>query len=249
MDKKIKKLSLLVLIPSFLLTFFVNSEPTTEALLLQQTSNSETVQENTSEQETNEAEPEAAEQSNEPESTLTSVTPYKMYVTDQLFVFVHSGSSNRYRIIGRIPASEQVEVIAKDQDSGWLQVNYENTKTGWVDSSMITSNSGTKGELEQAQQQITELEAKIKKLDTQPDIDIDQVNAQITNLRNKNNELLNQIEIVNSEKARLQASIKEVDETRKILDKLYDVGVILIGIFVGWLLSRRKRSGISFNHL
>lgn len=245
MDKKITKASLMTLIPALLLTFFVNAEQTTESQETVSSAPAVTTQEADESAQVTESEATAEEA----ESTISSVTPYQMYVTDQLFIFVHSGSSNRYRIIGRIGASEAVQVIAKDSETGWLQVTYDTTKTGWVNSTMITSTSGTKGQLALAEQKITELETKIKNTAEQPDVDIDQLNEQIANLQSDNQALLSQVDKVNAEKQELQASIKEVDETRKILDKLYDVGVILIGIFVGWLLSRRKRSGISFNHL
>lgn len=243
MDKKITKVSLMTLIPALLFSFIVNAQQTTES---QTEENSATAEPSVQTTETNE--PDLALDA-EPESTISTVTPYQMFVTDDLFIFVHSGSSNRYRIIGRIGASEAVQVIAKDSETGWLQVNYDTTKTGWVNSNMITATSGTKGQLSLAEKKIEELEAKISKNDNQPDVDVEQLNAQIAQLQSDNQSLLAQVASVQSEKDQLQASIIEVDETRKILDKLYDVGVILIGIFVGWLLSRRKRSGISFNHL
>ncbi|NVK24549.1 MAG: TIGR04211 family SH3 domain-containing protein [Gammaproteobacteria bacterium] len=247
MDKKITKVSLLALFTSVLMTNSVH------AMQEQEPQETTTSQEQTTLETEQTLEPTAGEETVQAavqeESSIESVTPYKMFVTDELFIFVHSGSSNRYRITGRIAASEEVEVVAKDNETGWLQVNYGGNKSGWVNNEMITSDSGAKEKLSKAQQQIRQLTAELEKIKAQPGVDVDQMNQQMANLKTDNQQLLKQVESLNQQKTELEASIQQIDETRKILDKLYDVGVILIGVFIGWLLSRRKRSGISFNHL
>jgi len=243
MENNTKKAAI---IPALFLSFFIGAQEVPET----QPADTQELSQQTTESTTAEAEQAKTEAAAEAEqSTIESVAPYQMYVTEELFIFVHSGSSNQYRITGRIAASDNVEVIARDTATGWLQVNYANNKTGWVDSNNITDSAGTPAELEQANTTISALRKQLAEMENQPDIDVEQLQQQLASLQSENEGLSGLVSVLTEEKAAIESSIAQRDETQVILDKLYDVGVILIGVFVGWLLTRRKRSGISFNHL
>lgn len=189
-------------------------------------------------------------------TTVESVDPYNRYVTENLFVFLHSGGSNRYRIIGRIAASEEVKIIARDTETGWLQVELNNGRQGWVDNAVLVETAGTKVQLESANAEIKALQARIEKLDDGSEARIEQLNAQVeqqsAELLQKNqanSELQSLVEQLTKENAELESSIVQADQTQKILDKLYDVGAVLLGVFAGWLLTRRRKSSLSFDRL
>lgn len=189
-------------------------------------------------------------------NTVESVTPYNRFVTEELFVFLHSGGSNRYRIIGRIAASEEVKIIARDTESGWLQVELNNGRQGWVDNAVLVETAGTKALLASANEKITALETRIRSLDNGSEATIEQLNSQLEqqtaelNQKNQsNNELQSLVEQLTKKNTELENSIVQTDQTQKILDKLYDVGAVLIGVFAGWLITRRRKSSLSFDRL
>ena len=243
MENKNTKVSKFALIGSLLFSFYTNAQ---EVPATSQNPEPSQVEISEPVETPQESDTEAAQ---EPESTIETVEPYQMFVTEELYIFVHSGSTNEFRIIGRIGASDPVEVIAKDTQSGWLQVNYGNNRSGWVDSTSLVNSAGTKVQLSQAQKTVTELRQQIESLKELPGKSVAELNQQLAELQEQNQQLNLVIEQLNQDKATIEASIVQRNEMEKILDKLYDVGVILIGVFVGWLLTRRRKSGLSFNHL
>ncbi len=209
------------------------TEPKPKEVNTEQTSNELDADENEQNQ---------AQENAEVASSIVAVSPYEMYITDELFVFIHSGSSNRYRIIGRVAASEKVTIISKDQSTGWLEVQLNDKKTGWLDANMLVDNAGVKAKLATANEKIKQLNLRISKLGSVSTDDLSKLENQITELNATNTELTNKLMAKEQEAQDLRASIKQTDETKRILAKLYDVGAVVLGVFVGWLLTRRKKN-------
>ena len=182
-------------------------------------------------------------------STVESVTPYNLFVTDELFVFMHSGGSTRYRIIGRVAASEEVKIIAKDSESGWLQVELANGRQGWIDNAVLVETAGKKAQLAEAQAQVASLTTRVSSLDDGSEETIEVLNAEVTQLQQTNQALQQQVEELTNQNTELENSKIQTEQTQKILDKLYDVGAVLLGVFAGWLITRRRKSGLSFDRL
>ena len=195
------------------------------------------------------------------QTNVEQVEPYNRFVTERLYEFIHSGSSNRYRITGRVAAGEQVKVIARDTETGWLQIEQANGKQGWINNSVLVTSAGSKGQLDAATAKVAELEAQLKqaKQDNGSDETIAQLNSEVGNLTLANEDLSRQIDELTAQNAEieqlkarnleLEDSIVQADQTQKILDKLYDVGAVLLGVFAGWLLTRRRKSSLSFDRL
>lgn len=193
-------------------------------------------------------------------SSIIEVEPYQKFVTERLYVFIHSGSSTEYRIIGRAAAGEELTVISRDTESGWLKIEQSNGRTGWVDNSVLVDNSGSRGQLVAAQEKITELEAKLKaQAESSSDEALTQLNNEVGNLTLTNEELTRQlnelqeqnaqIDVLKAKNLELENSIVKTDQTQKILEKLYDAGTVILGVFVGWLITRRRKSSLSFDRL
>ena len=193
-------------------------------------------------------------------STVVEVEPYKKFVTEKLYVFIHTGSSTRYRIIGRAAAGEELNVIGRDTETGWLRIEQANGRTGWVDNSVLVDNAGTKGELDAAKAKIAELENRIKlQAESSSDEALAQLNTEVGNLTIANEELTRQvneleqknaqIDVLKAKNLELENSIVDTDQKQKMLDKLYDAGTVILGVFVGWLITRRRKSSLSFDRL
>lgn len=203
---------------------------------------------------------ETTEQTEQQSTTIEQLDPYQGFVTEKLYIFIHSGSSTRYRIIGRAAAGEKLTVVAKDKETGWLKIEQANGKTGWIEESVLINHSGSKGKLEQAQKQIEQLQAKVASLsNNEAEKTISQLNAEVGELTLANDDLARQVQqlteqnsqiaLLEAKNKELQESIVQTDQTQKILDKLYDVGAVLLGVFAGWILTRRRKSSLSFDRL
>jgi len=177
----------------------------------------------------------------EKKSPIVKVTPYEMFISDELFVYIHSGSSSRYRIIGRVPASDKVTVITKNVNTGWLEIKLSDNKTGWIDSTLLVDTAGVKAKLATANATIKDLNVKMSKLGKVSTDDLEVLETEIAQLTTSNSTLSEKLLAATTENETLRASVEQIDETKRILAKLYDVGAVLLGVFVGWLLTRRNK--------
>lgn len=201
-----------------------------------------------------------ATNANSEQTTIEVIEPYQQFVTERLYIFIHSGASTRYRIIGRAAAGEALKVIARDAESGWLQVEHSNGKTGWVDNSQLVNNAGARGELKTALDKIVKLEEQLKaQANSSSEEALAQLNTEVSNLTITNEDLTRQIrelqqqnaqiEVLKAKNVELENTIVDIDQKQKMLDKLYDAGTVLLGVFVGWLITRRRKSSLSFDRL
>jgi SH3 domain protein len=177
----------------------------------------------------------------EKKSPIVKVTPYEMFISDELFVYIHSGSSSRYRIIGRVPASDKITVITKNVNTGWLEIKLSDNKTGWIDSTLLVDTAGVKAKLATANATIKDLNVKMSKLGKVSTDDLEVLETEIAQLTTSNSTLSEKLLAATTENETLRASVEQIDETKRILAKLYDVGAVLLGVFVGWLLTRRNK--------
>ena len=70
------------------------------------------------------------------------------FISDALFVYLHSGPSNQYRIVGTVNAGQSVTYLGEDSDTGYAQVQYEDNKTGWLPKEYVTFTPGLVSQLE-----------------------------------------------------------------------------------------------------
>ncbi|WP_372628014.1 TIGR04211 family SH3 domain-containing protein [Arsukibacterium sp.] len=107
------------------------------------------------------------------------------FISDALFVYLHSGPGNQYRIVGTINAGQPVTFLSEDADSGYAQIRYEDNKTGWLPKEYVSYTPGL----------VTQLETLTESFNTQRD--------QIQQLEQERNELSSQLNsaIVEREKA------------------------------------------------
>lgn len=232
---------------SFALLLFqasVSAEPETPPVPAIQNAEQVNESESNNEQTANQGETEqqGSESEQEASRTVEEVSPYQRYITEQLYVFMHSGGSNEYRIIGRVEAGEAVTVTAQDVESGWLQIKTSSGREGWVNNNNLVEQAGVKKRLADANQQINKLQSELRAIRNSSSNNTEELSNQVTQLTEQNTNLITQLETATVENQQLKTSMQEFDETKRVLAKLYDVGSVLIGVFFGWLLTRRKKN-------
>lgn len=91
-----------------------------------------------------------------------SETSQPAFISDALFVYIHSGPSNQYRIVGTVNAGDSVRWLAEDEESGYVQIQFEGSRQGWLPKQYVTDTPGMAVQLEllneQFQQQTSQLE-------------------------------------------------------------------------------------------
>ena len=191
------------------------------------------------------------------------------YISDNLTVPLRSGPSNANRILHRgLPSGTQLEILARDEDSGFVQIRTTRGTEGWlpeqylldepiardrlvVANRRISELSGTveqqraqlgslNQEKGQADQSNTSLQRQVKTLERNL-AELKRVSAGAIEL-NKNNERLN----VLNERLRIEVDdrVKEVSNLEDNAQQRWLMiggGLVLVGLILGVIIKSRPR--------
>ncbi len=191
------------------------------------------------------------------------------YISDNLTVPLRSGPSNANRILHRgLPSGTQLEILARDEDSGFVQIRTTRGTEGWlpeqylldepiardrlvIANRRISELSGTveqqraqlgslNQEKGQADQSNTSLQRQVKTLERDL-AELKRVSAGAIEL-NKNNERLN----VLNERLRIEVDdrVKEVSNLEDNAQQQWLMiggGLVLVGLILGVIIKSRPR--------
>ncbi|PIE25252.1 MAG: hypothetical protein CSA60_01140 [Neptuniibacter caesariensis] len=165
----------------------------------------------------------------------------KGHIADDAMVYVHNGPSNSYRIITRIKSGTAITILKRDTNTKYVQIKMPKGRIGWVESSAVDPGDSISIKLPKLQNSLEKSQATVKK---QAEI-IEQLQQESNSLKNTNQSL-------NTEVAKLKATIKDLnfkiessDESNLMRWFTYGGLVALGGVFLGLILpyfpKRRKR--------
>jgi len=191
------------------------------------------------------------------------------YISDNLTVPLRSGPSNANRILHRgLPSGTQLEILARDEDSGFVQIRTTRGTEGWlpeqylldepiardrlvIANRRISELSGTveqqrtqlgslNQEKGQADQSNTSLQRQVKTLERDL-AELKRVSAGAIEL-NKNNERLN----VLNERLRIEVDdrVNEVSNLENNAQQRWLMiggGLVLVGLILGVIIKSRPR--------
>lgn len=174
-----------------------------------------------------------------PTSTTEGANP-NGYISDDLYIFMHTGPSKNYRILGSVDAGTPITIMSGAED-GFVQIKDDKAREGWVESKFITTEPGLKQQLESVNQTLVETQEALN-----------QAQQQLPVLQQNNTNLL-------AENAALQDTIEgleqQLEEERQLQQQKVQkeqhllltygggigIGGIIIGVILTLFLSRRRR--------
>jgi SH3 domain protein len=170
------------------------------------------------------------------------------YVSDQLSIFMHSGPSLKYRIIGSIEVGTAVNTLEYNSETKFSRVKLNDGQIGWVKSAEIQTEPPAKSLLPEVQQKLQESQSELDKLNGTGEYegeinDKDNIIAQLDSEKRVLSEKIADLEARNMELDLLQST---KDERIKMEWLMYGGSVLVFGMLVGiiipFLPRRRKRS-------
>ena len=162
------------------------------------------------------------------------------YISDKLFVYVHSGPGKNYRIIGSVDAGSQI-ILLDGNENGFQQITDDKGREVWVESQFVSNTAGLAKQLDELEQQLKS---------TQQHLD----DAEITlpRLQQLNQDLQAENETLQQTILRLEQTI--TDEKQKAVNTEQaeqhlllsygggvGIGGVLVGVILTLFISRRKR--------
>lgn len=123
------------------------------------------------------------------------------YVTDQLKITLRSGESTTHKVIRMLQSGTAVEVVSRNQDTGYSQVRLGDGTTGYVLSRMLEKERS-------ARERLAEAEAQLQILQQEPG----KLSSQLASLQEKYSALENDHTTLRAENDRLN---RELDGLRR----------------------------------
>ncbi|MCK5817878.1 MAG: TIGR04211 family SH3 domain-containing protein [Psychromonas sp.] len=171
-----------------------------------------------------------------------------LYVSDNIYIFTHSGPSSKYRIVGRIKVGDKVDLLQYNKAAKFMEVKYQGNKKGWVAESNLQ-------ELLPAQTLIPALKAQLSATNKKLSTILDDNKASQSNNLNKLASQKTLIKTLQVENATLQKSVLSLksknlaadllqatrDERIKMEWMINGGGVLFFGLILGIIIPRLPR--------
>jgi SH3 domain protein len=162
------------------------------------------------------------------------------YVSDDLFIYLHSGPSLEYRIIGTLKVGETVSSLKYDSKAKFMQVETQEGKTGWVKNSQLQEALPAKTLLPEIKEQLQAAQAKLANIAQQSD----NIEQQKIQLITEKEHLVATIDDLKAKNRDLELQ-QDTEGDRIKMEWLLNGGsVLFFGVLLGLLLPflpRRKK--------
>lgn len=177
----------------------------------------------------------------------------KRYVSDELSTWVRSGPGDQFRLLGKLNAGEQVQLLQTNDATKYGQVRDAEGRTVWIPLSQLSENPSLRTRVPQLEQQVKDLTAKLANIDNswnqrtaEMQNKVASSDSVINGLKEQNQKLKN--ELIVAQKKVSAANVQLDDKQRTIIMQwfMYGGGVLGVGLLLGLLLPhmvpRRKKN-------
>ncbi|MCG9760497.1 TIGR04211 family SH3 domain-containing protein [Pseudoalteromonas sp. Isolate6] len=174
------------------------------------------------------------------ENSAVNATTPNGYISDNLFIYMHTGPSKNYRILGSVDAGTPITILSGANDE-FVQIKDDKAREGWVESKFVTTEPGLKQQLETINQTLVETQEALN--DAQQQLPMLQQNN--TNLLAENASLQDTIsgleKQLQDERLAQQQKVQKEQHLLLTYGGIIGISGIIIGVILTLFLSRRKR--------
>ncbi len=154
------------------------------------------------------------------------------FISDALFVYLHSGPGNQYRIVGTINAGQDVTFVSEDSDSGYAQIRFEGNKTGWLPKEYVSYSPGLVTQLATLTERFNSQRDQLQQVEQERDNFSSQLNSAIVERENAQEQLAQANRSYEQLKAQLEANQTSIWQNPMTIGS----AILLIGLIFGLLL-------------
>ncbi|SET87322.1 TIGR04211 family SH3 domain-containing protein [Thalassotalea agarivorans] len=155
------------------------------------------------------------------------------YVIDDLFIYMHSGAGNQYRIVGTVNAGADVKLTGQVAN-GYTQIITDKNVTAWVESKFVTRTAGIRVAYAHLNNQLKESNSGINALSSK----LESARDQVITLKSENTDLTNQIAQLTTELAQVKSDMKSQDSSLINHWMMRGAMILGVGLILGLVLPR-----------
>lgn len=161
------------------------------------------------------------------------------FISDSLPVYLHSGPSNQYRIIGSVNAGQSVIYLGEDRETGYAQIQDE-ARTGWLPKQYIKYTPGMSAQLEALQASQDEQNALVSSLQHERDQLAQQLNDALTEQQQTQQQLQQANQAYEQIKSQLNSVQASIWQDPMIIGSAILVLGLLLGLCLPLLWPKRR---------
>lgn len=165
----------------------------------------------------------------------------KGHIADDVYVFIHGGPSNQYRISGRVRSGSPIEILQKSSDGKFIQIRTPNGKTGWADINNVESGNSIQFRVPKLETELETSQVTVKEQASE----IQNLRGELDTFKAENGTYSDQLSKLNTEIKDLNRQIDNMDESNLMRWFTYGgmvaLGGVLLGLLVPYLPKKKKR--------
>jgi len=167
-------------------------------------------------------------------SALAAENNYKQgYISDELFIYMHSGPGTNYRILGTIIAGSEVKITGSS-DNGYSEIIDNKNRATWVESKYVSTEPGLRVVVADLNSKISSSSDFTSQLDGQ----VNELKSKVNSLTNDKKKLTAELKQVTATLTKTQTKIKDQDTNIKKQWFFNGAMVLGVGLILGLILPR-----------
>jgi SH3 domain protein len=155
------------------------------------------------------------------------------YISDDLFIYMHSGAGNNYRILGTINSGTEVKVTGKELNN-YSEIIDEKNRNAWVESKYVSLKPGLRFVIAELNERLANTTSNADSMSTE----LAQAQSAITKLSDEKSQLNNEISQLNKTLITTQSKLKDQDTNIKKEWFFNGAIVLVIGLVLGLIIPR-----------
>lgn len=176
------------------------------------------------------------------DNTPTQDASSSHYIRDDLFIFMHTGPSRNYRILGSVEAGTPVTVLSRDNETDYTQIKDNQDRTGWVESKFVTTTMSQSEQLPIISEQLADSKAALQAASQENA----RLRQQLNDARQQVAQLSTETQTQAEKVTRLTAKVESADKDEMVTwftrGGMVAGAGILLGVFLTYLPKKRNRS-------
>lgn len=194
------------------------------------------------------------------------------YVTDDFEVMLRTGPSLQNKIVRSMPSGTRVQVLRRDSGNGHSQVQISSGEIGYMLTRFLSDRPAARNRVKSLENQLAQLKSEPNELRTllansQAENEqlivlntnlaegkseaerelkrINEISGDVVKIANQNNKLESEVQHLLLQLDDIRIQNEALKDNSERVRNLLGIGVLLLGIFLGWVLSisgRRNRN-------
>ncbi|GGD49864.1 TIGR04211 family SH3 domain-containing protein [Lacimicrobium alkaliphilum] len=165
-----------------------------------------------------------------------------VYISDDLYTFIHAGPGRNYRIIGSVVAGTPVTLLQRNDEEGFVEIIDDKERTGWVDNRFISATPSVRESVPQLEEALQQAQSDVAQTREQNDL----LNQQILDLSSRNEQLQSRLQEIQQQHSDVQQELASIDNKVQIewltRGGIIGLGGIILGVILMLIPRKRRRN-------